>query len=214
MMLIGVDPHKSTHTATAVEPGTNTEIASIRIDATLREYRRMLTWASRWPQRRWAIENAEGLGRHLASWLLARGEHVELEVTETAIMTDPLRARAMLERLSALGIRLSLDDFGAGYTSLSQRTSLPIDEIKIDRSFVMTMAEEPSNALIVRSLVDLGHSLGLTLVAEGVETEGVLQVLAALGCDVAQGYHLSHPIPVAALDTWCADRLGSMTGTR
>ncbi|MEO8517620.1 MAG: EAL domain-containing protein [Dermatophilaceae bacterium] len=150
--------------------------------------------------------------------LLARHEvpaHLlELEVTETAIMTDPPRARAMLERLSALGIRLSLDDFGAGYTSLSQLTSLPIDEIKIDRSFVMTMAEDPSNALIVRSLVDLGHSLGLTLVAEGVETEGVLQVLAALGCDVAQGYHLSRAIPVAALDTWCADRLGSMTATR
>ncbi len=76
MMLIGIDPHKSTHTATAVEPETNRELASIRIDATLREYRRMLAWASRWPQRRWAIENAEGLGRHLASWLLARGEHV------------------------------------------------------------------------------------------------------------------------------------------
>jgi transposase len=76
MMLIGIDPHKSTHTATAVEPDTNREVASIRIDATLQEYRRMLSWASPWPQRRWAIENAEGLGRHLASWLLARGEHV------------------------------------------------------------------------------------------------------------------------------------------
>jgi transposase len=83
MMLIGVDPHKSTHTATAVEPSTNREVASIRIDATLREYRRMLTWAARWPQRRWAIENAEGLGRHLASWLLARGEHV-VDVPSTA----------------------------------------------------------------------------------------------------------------------------------
>ena len=82
-MLIGVDPHKSTHTATAVEPDTNREVASIRIEATLREYRRMLTWAARWPQRRWAIENAEGLGRHLASWLLARGEHV-VDVPSTA----------------------------------------------------------------------------------------------------------------------------------
>ncbi len=83
MMLIGVDPHKSTHTATAVEPGTNSEVASIRIEATLGEYRRMLTWAARWPQRRWAIENAEGLGRHLASWLLARGEQV-VDVPSTA----------------------------------------------------------------------------------------------------------------------------------
>ena len=83
MMLIGIDPHKSTHTATAVEPDTNREVASIRIDATLREYRRMLTWALRWPKRRWAVENAEGLGRDLASWLLARGEHV-VDVPSTA----------------------------------------------------------------------------------------------------------------------------------
>jgi transposase len=83
MMLIGVDPHKATHTATAVEPDTNREVASIRVDATLREYRRLLTWAARWPRRRWAIENAEGLGRHLASWLLARGEQV-VDVPSTA----------------------------------------------------------------------------------------------------------------------------------
>ena len=76
MMLIGVDPHKSTSTATAVAPESNREVASIRIEATLREYRRLLTWAGRWPERRWAIENAEGLGRHLVSWLLARGEQV------------------------------------------------------------------------------------------------------------------------------------------
>src|SRR5690349_9182248 len=85
MMLIGVDPHKSTSTATAVEPESNREVASIRIEATLREYRRLLTWAGRWPQRRWAIENAEGLGRHLASWLLARGEQVvDVPTTATA----------------------------------------------------------------------------------------------------------------------------------
>src|SRR6478752_2348347 len=85
MMLIGVDPHKSTSTATAVEPESNREVASIRIEATLREYRRLLTWAGRWPQRRWAIENAEGLGRHLASWLLARGEQVvDVPATATA----------------------------------------------------------------------------------------------------------------------------------
>ena len=83
MMLIGVDPHKSTHTATAVEPGTTSKVASIRIEATLGEYRRMLNWAARWPQRRCAIENAEGLGRHLASWLLARGEEV-VDVPSTA----------------------------------------------------------------------------------------------------------------------------------
>lgn len=83
MMLIGVDPHKTTHTAAAVDPDTNRSLASIRIDASVLEYRRMLTWAARWPQRRWAIENAEGLGRHLASWLLARGEQV-VDVPSTA----------------------------------------------------------------------------------------------------------------------------------
>ena len=85
MMLIGIDPHKTTHTATAVEPHTNQEVASIRIEASLREYRRMLTWANQWPQRRWAVENAEGLGRHLTSWLLARGEQVvDVPTTSTA----------------------------------------------------------------------------------------------------------------------------------
>jgi transposase len=85
MMLIGIDPHKRTHTATAVAPDTSQEVASIRIDATLSEYRRMLTWATQWPQRRWAIENAEGLGRHLTSWLLARGEDVvDVPTTATA----------------------------------------------------------------------------------------------------------------------------------
>src|SRR5215213_8561043 len=83
MMLIGIDPHKTTHTATAVEPHTNQEVASIRIDATLREYRRMLAWANQWPQRRWAVQNVEGLGRHLTSWLLARGEQV-VDVSTTA----------------------------------------------------------------------------------------------------------------------------------
>jgi len=154
----------------------------------------------------------------LVAQLLARHDisaHLlELEVTETAIMFDPVRARATLQELSALGIRLSLDDFGAGYTSLSQLTSMPISEIKIDRSFVTTMADDPSNALIVRSVVELGHNLGLTLVAEGVETQIVLNALAGLGCDVAQGYHLSRPIPVAAFDTWCAQRRGSVTGSR
>ena len=82
-MLIGIDPHKATHTATAVEPGTHQEVASIRFDASLGEYRRMLAWAKRWPQRRWAVENAEGLGRHLTSWLLARGEAV-VDVATTA----------------------------------------------------------------------------------------------------------------------------------
>jgi FOG: EAL domain len=131
---------------------------------------------------------------------------LNLEVTESAIMTEPARAQQVLEQLATLGIRISIDDFGAGYTSLGQLKHLPISELKIDRSFVMTMTEDPSNALIVHSVVDLGHNLGLTIVAEGVETEQILTALVGLGCDVAQGYHLSRPITATAFDTWCAGR--------
>jgi diguanylate cyclase (GGDEF)-like protein/PAS domain S-box-containing protein len=130
-----------------------------------------------------------------------------LEVTESAIMIDPVRARLALEQLDALGVRISIDDFGAGYTSLSQLTTLPVSELKIDRSFVATMTSNPGNAMIVQSVIDLGQNLGLTLVAEGVETEQALTALAFLECDVAQGYHLCRPVPVAAFDTWCAGRV-------
>jgi len=151
----------------------------------------------------------EGLPGQVAALLSAHGvgpELLNLEVTESAIMTDPARAQQLLEQLSTLGMGISIDDFGAGYTSLGQLKNLPVSELKIDRSFVMTMTEDPSNALIVRSVVDLGRNLGFTLVAEGVETEQILTALAGIGCDVAQGYHLSRPITAAAFDTWCAGR--------
>jgi len=121
-------------------------------------------------------------------------------------MTDPVRAMQVLERLSSLGIRLSIDDFGAGYTSLSQLAIMPVSEIKIDRAFVTTMTDDPSNAVIVSSVVELGHNLGKTLVAEGVETEGVLTALNGLGCDIAQGYFFSRPLTADAFDVWCAER--------
>jgi len=147
----------------------------------------------------------EGLPGQVAELLAAHGvapRLLQLEVTETAIMTEPVRAQHLLEQLAALGIRISIDDFGVGYTSLGQLRNLPVSELKIDRSFVMTMTEDPSNALIVRTVVDLGHHLGLTLVAEGVETAQALTALGGLGCDIAQGYHLARPITVAAFDTW------------
>ena len=133
-------------------------------------------------------------------------ELLELEVTESAIMTEPVRAQRLLEALAALGVRLSIDDFGAGYTSLGQLKHLPITELKIDKSFVMTMTEDTSNSLIVHSVVDLGHNLGLTIVAEGVESAAALAVLRDYDCDIAQGYHLSRPIPAAAFDSWYAAR--------
>jgi diguanylate cyclase len=151
----------------------------------------------------------ESLPDQVAELLAVHGvapELLELEVTETAIMTDPVQAQQVLEQLATLGTRISIDDFGVGYTSLGQLKNLPVSEIKIDQSFVMTMTQDPSNALIVRSVVDLGHNLGFKLVAEGVETEQILTALAGLGCDVAQGYHFSRPITAAAFDLWCAGR--------
>ncbi len=129
---------------------------------------------------------------------------LELEVTETAIMTQPLRAKLLLERLRDRGVRLSVDDFGSGYTSLAQLTSLPVTEVKVDRSFVLTMTTDPGNALVVRSVIDLAHSLGLAAVAEGVETEEALARLADFGCDIAQGYLLARPMPADQLDAWLA----------
>ena len=146
----------------------------------------------------------------LVAELLARHQvpasALELEVTESALMTQPDDARRLLQQLATIGVRISIDDFGAGYTSLGQLTALPLTELKIDRSFVMAMNDDQANATIVHSVIDLGHNLGLTLVAEGVETEQALVTLAGFGCDVAQGFHLCPPLPRDAFDTWCAGR--------
>jgi diguanylate cyclase len=174
--------------------------------------------------RRWADEglrlpvsvNLSGrnlLDEHLpvevADLLAAHGvpaSLLELEVTESAIMLDPVRARRLLKSLSDLGIRLSIDDFGAGYTSLSQLKTLPVDELKIDRSFVMTMSSDARDALIVHSVIELGQNLGLNIVAEGVETAEAFVTLRGFGCDIAQGYYVARPAPVEAFDTWLAAR--------
>ena len=134
---------------------------------------------------------------------------LELEVTESAIMLDPVRALRMLSQLRELGVGIAIDDFGAGYTSLAQLNSMPVTELKVDRSFVMAMDTHPNDALIVRSIVDLGHSLGLTTVAEGVETQQAMTALADYGCDVAQGYLLSRPLPADDFLGWCSDRVMS-----
>ena len=129
-----------------------------------------------------------------------------LEVTESAIMVDSGVARIILIQLHEMGVRISIDDFGAGYTSLAQLKDLPISELKIDKSFVLTMQSDPANALIVRSVVDLGHNLGMTVVAEGVETAYAIDALGAYLCDVAQGYYLCRPINADAFVRWHADR--------
>src|SRR3954470_24127524 len=123
---------------------------------------------------------------------------LELEVTESTIMLDPARATATLERLSQIGLTLSVDDFGTGYSSLANLKRLPVDVIKIDKSFVMEMAVDASDAAIVRSTIELAHNLGLRVVAEGVESEDAWRHLEALGCDYAQGFYLSRPLPADA----------------
>jgi diguanylate cyclase len=129
-------------------------------------------------------------------------ERLLLEITESSIMTDPARALEILNRLHALGVQLAIDDFGTGYSSMSYLKSLPVQELKVDRSFVQHLRDGQSDAVIVRSTVDLGHNLGLRVVAEGVEDEATLQELANLGCDSVQGYHLAKPLPAAELAAW------------
>jgi diguanylate cyclase (GGDEF)-like protein len=127
---------------------------------------------------------------------------LELEITESVILADPMRARVVLSRLNALGVQLAIDDFGSGYSSLAYLKRLPVGQIKIDRSFVMNMERDENDAVIVRSTIDLARNLGLSVVAEGVETEPVWVDLARLECDFAQGYYLSRPIPAQALAQW------------
>jgi diguanylate cyclase (GGDEF)-like protein len=125
-----------------------------------------------------------------------------LELTESSIMDDPDRSRAMLQRLSEAGVRLSIDDFGTGYSSLSYLSRLALDELKIDKSFVMRMVQDSRDASIVQSTIGLGHALGLSVVAEGIEDEETMGILAKLGCDVAQGYHISLPLRPEKLRGW------------
>lgn len=129
-----------------------------------------------------------------------------LEVTEDFLMADRDRARAILTRLRATGVRISVDDFGTGYSSLAYLRDLPIDELKLDKSFVIPMANDPHATALVASTIDLAHSLGLRMVAEGVENSIAYADLSGYGCDVAQGFYMSRPIPAAELDEWLARR--------
>jgi diguanylate cyclase (GGDEF)-like protein len=136
------------------------------------------------------------------------GATLELELTESTLMADPERAHKVLLALRSLGVRLAVDDFGTGWSSIDLLQSLPIEEIKIDRSFVAGMAEDRGDATVVRSTIDLAGNLGLRVTAEGVEHDQVRRRLAALGCDLGQGYLFSPPLDGEALGAWAADRLG------
>ena len=137
---------------------------------------------------------AEQVVALLRKWDVAPSR-LELEITENTVLTDPIRARTVLMTLSALGVRLAIDDFGSGNSSLGYLRRLPIDVLKIDKSFVLQMHTNDDDAVIVRSTIDLGHNLGLKVVAEGVSSVSAWDRLQRLGCDVAQGYYLSRAVP-------------------
>jgi diguanylate cyclase (GGDEF)-like protein len=139
------------------------------------------------------------LGRHGVD-----PEDLTLEITESAVMGDAGRTFAALDRLDRLGVRLSIDDFGTGHSSLSYLKRLPVDEVKIDKSFVFSLARDQADEAIVRSVIDLGHNLGLRVVAEGVENQETWSMLHRLGCDAAQGYLLSRPVPADDFGRWVA----------
>jgi diguanylate cyclase len=134
-------------------------------------------------------------------------QSLALEITENLVMSDPDGSARCLDELHEMGVRLVIDDFGKGYSSLSYLRRLPVDEIKIDRSFLLGLADGEDDTL-VRCMIELAHNLGMTAVAEGVETEAVYQQLSELNCDAAQGYLISRPAPAGHVLEWMARREG------
>jgi EAL domain-containing protein (putative c-di-GMP-specific phosphodiesterase class I) len=134
-----------------------------------------------------------------------------LEITESTIMADPDRALAILTELHQMGVRLSVDDFGTGYSSMAYLKVLPVDELKVDRSFVRDMTRDPADRVLVQSAIDLGHNLGLSVLAEGVEDETTLTTLKTLGVDAVQGFHLARPMPESLLQEWITARSSATT---
>ena len=128
--------------------------------------------------------------------------HIRLEITETAIMDNPARALAALNMLNGMGIHLSIDDFGTGYSSLAHLKKMPVDELKIDKSFVQDMVQDENDAVIVHSIIDLAHNIGIKVVAEGVEDKETYDMLKTLGCDAVQGFYISKPLSAVELVKW------------
>ena len=131
---------------------------------------------------------------------------LRVEITESAVMTDAEHTLQVLNRLFGLGVRIAIDDYGTGYASLSYLKHLPADELKIDRTFVQHMTTDRSDQAIVRSTVNMAHSLGIHVVAEGVEDQETWNLLETLDCDITQGFYLSRPIPAQDLERWLDER--------
>ncbi len=132
-----------------------------------------------------------------------------LEITESSIMEETDCGMLMLQRFRSMGIRLSIDDFGTGFSSLSQLKKLPFDELKIDKSFVLDLDQNDDDPVIVRSTIELGHNMGLKVVAEGVDSEPAKQILSDLGCDMIQGHLLAKPMPLSDFSQWLSSRTGN-----
>ena len=143
-----------------------------------------------------------------------QAQWLTLEITESMTMTDPARALEIIRTLDAMRVKISIDDFGTGYSSLAYLKKLQVDELKIDRSFVLDMDKEKDNQAIVRSTIDLAHSLGLSVVAEGIESEIVMKMLNGCGCDKVQGYYLCKPKPAEDVTRWLRESQWGLAGTR
>ncbi|MEA2443186.1 MAG: hypothetical protein QOJ12_478, partial [Thermoleophilales bacterium] len=184
----------------AERTGLMRQLTTYVVDAALRD---RSAWAARGVELGVAVNvSVSLLDRELPSELARLFERwecepgvVTLEITESTVMADPNLAGHVLEQLETLGVHLSIDDFGTGHSSLAYLKNLPVTEIKIDKDFVRTMMDEPSDAMIVRSTIDLGHNLGLRVVAEGIEDETTWNALRNFGCDFGQGYYMSRPVP-------------------
>jgi EAL domain-containing protein (putative c-di-GMP-specific phosphodiesterase class I) len=136
-------------------------------------------------------------------------DYLSLEVTESAVMRDPQRSLDSLLALRELGIALAVDDYGTGYSSLATLKSLPVQDLKIDKSFVLQLADNSDDAVIVKSTIELAHNMGLKVIAEGIENARSLSWLKERHCDVAQGYFISRPLPAADLERWMAETRGT-----
>jgi EAL domain-containing protein (putative c-di-GMP-specific phosphodiesterase class I) len=142
------------------------------------------------------------------------GTRLVLEVTESLLMADRERAVRVLERLRSTGVGISIDDYGTGYSSLAYLAALPVTELKLDRSFINSMPTSSRATAVVTSTLQLARSLGLVLVAEGVEDAATVATLGSLDCDLVQGYHVSRPLPAAQLESWLAARRTAQAPTR
>ena len=151
---------------------------------------------------------ADTVHRLLAEYGVRANELV-IEVTENAVLTDTERALRVLHDLHELGVRLSLDDFGTGLSSLQRLRTLPVDEVKIDKSFVLGLPSDIRDIAVVEASVTLARRMGLQVIAEGAETEAICEVLLSLGCDRAQGFHFAKPLSADALEAWDTHRSGA-----